>query len=274
MEYITGTTDFALKKESAVTLGKFDGLHRGHKLLVDEILRKKKEEGLTAVLFTFDRSPNEVFGHRKRQVLMTNEERKITAEKLGIDVLIECPFIPEIYSMPPEKFIYDILVKRLKIRYIAVGTNFRFGSHAKGDAGMLQEAAKRYGFTIDVIDIEMCHGIKISSSYVREKVLLGKMREAQEHLGYRYSVSGTLSHKELSDGMYAYIPTEKDKILPPDGFYEVLLKDQNDVLLSNGYLRCEKGQLFLLQGKKEAFPDRNDGDTLRAEFISDKIIKI
>ena len=179
--------------------------------------------------------------------------------------------------MPPQEFIYDILVKRLKIRYIAVGMNFHFGSHAKGDAGMLQEAAKRYGFAIDVIDIEMCHGIKISSSFAREKVLLGKMREAEEHLGYRYSISGTLSRKAFpgtSSGMYAFVPAEKDKILPPDGFYEVLLKDPGDALLAKTYLRSEKGELFLLSGREEASFGLRDGASLRVEFISDKITEI
>ena len=124
MRIIRGTTEFQTEEETAISLGKFDGLHQGHQLLVERIL-KRKQEGLKPLIFTFD------FGDRP--VLLLPEERREMLQGWGVDYLLECPFVEEISHMEADKFIREILVKRLHVRYLAVGTDFRFGYQRRGD---------------------------------------------------------------------------------------------------------------------------------------------
>ena len=112
MRLITGTTEFETTEATAISLGKFDGLHMGHQLLVNRIL-KKKEEGLKALIFTFD------FGDRP--MLLLPEERRALLKKWGVDCLIECPFVESLAHMEAEDFVREILVKRLHVKYLAVG---------------------------------------------------------------------------------------------------------------------------------------------------------
>ena len=124
MNYSKGTIDFHIEGSTAVSLGKFDGLHKGHQLLIRRILEKKKE-GLSAVIFTFD------FG--RSQELMSGEERRSMLEQWGVDYLLECPFVPEVSHMAPEDFVRRVLKGQLHAKYLAVGTDFRFGYQRRGD---------------------------------------------------------------------------------------------------------------------------------------------
>ena len=109
-----------------VTIGKFDGLHVGHQKLLHLVCEKKKD-GVKAVVFTFDVPPGAKLSGKGMDTLVTNEERCQMLEEQGIDYLIECPFVPEIMSMEPERFVEEVLVGRLKARYIVAGTDCGFG---------------------------------------------------------------------------------------------------------------------------------------------------
>ena len=143
MELIRGTSEFAVGRPTAVSLGKFDGLHRGHQLLLERIL-EKKETGLAPLIFTFD------FG--KRPGLMLPKERRLMLEQKGTDYLLECPFVPEISRLEPEVFVEEILVRRLRTEYLAVGADFRFGYKRRGDYRLLMELGGRLGFRVDVVE--------------------------------------------------------------------------------------------------------------------------
>ena len=114
------------EKGSVVALGKFDGFHQGHKLLLDEVLRLQRD-GYTGVVFTFDIRKNSIFDVDKLQSIITSEEKCMLAEQMGIDVLVEYPFDDAFASMEPEAFVTDILVKRLHAGYVVVGTDYGFG---------------------------------------------------------------------------------------------------------------------------------------------------
>ena len=123
MKYITKNLDFQLDKRSVVTLGKFDGVHKGHSKLINRVLEIGKE-GYETVVFTFDVSPLVRLGTRIKRTILTNEERRILLERRGVDCLVECPFVPEIIRMEPEDFIREILVKQLRAAYVVVGPDF------------------------------------------------------------------------------------------------------------------------------------------------------
>ena len=185
IRYISNTTGFYSEHPSAVTLGKFDGLHRGHQKLIHEILRLQKE-GYYGIVFTI--APEHV------PALLTPEEKRDVIESFGIDCTIRCPFIPEVLSMEPEAFVADILVRKLNAKYVVVGTDFRFGHKRSGDVNLLKELQSRYGFTLIVHEKE-CYGTReISSTYVREALAVSDMELAAALLGTSYPVHGVIQH--------------------------------------------------------------------------------
>lgn len=123
MEYITETTDFQIEEPAVVTIGKFDGRHRGHQKLLKQMLEVKAERGLKTAVFTFDMTPGSLVEGKKQTVITTNLERRNNLERIGIDYLVEYPFTKETARMAPEDFVRDILVSRMHARVIVVGTD-------------------------------------------------------------------------------------------------------------------------------------------------------
>ena len=143
MEYIK-SPDFRFEN-TAVALGKFEGLHRGHQLLFDEI-RKQKSNGLKSAVFTFDMPPRSALrGDRSYQQIYTKEERRILLEEMQLDILIEHPFTREFASQTPEEFIRDMLVHKAGAKVIVVGKDCRFGKKRSGDVDVLHALAPKYG---------------------------------------------------------------------------------------------------------------------------------
>lgn len=224
MEYIKQSVTFEIKEPTVLSLGKFDGLHRGHELLMEYMAEKKKEQkGLKAVIFTFDIPPREQVQNIQAQVLTTNQEKEKLFESIGIDYLIECPFTREVMCTEPEEFI-RLMVERLNVKYVVVGTDFHFGHKRRGDYRMLQEYAPQYGYEVKVVDKMQEDGRDISSTFVREEIAAGNIEKANELLGYEFFVEGTILHGKKMGKAVLGIPTinllpPEDKLLPPYGVY-------------------------------------------------------
>ena len=121
MQIISGTTDFQLERPTAVAIGKFDGMHKGHRRLLQEIL-DAKAQGLMAAVFTFEPSPAAFFSGKPVKGLSTKEEKRRQFRQLGVDVLIEFPLNDETAAMPPETFIEEILYRRMRAAFIGCGS--------------------------------------------------------------------------------------------------------------------------------------------------------
>lgn len=221
MEYIKNTIDFQITEPTVISLGKFDGIHRGHERLM-EYLEKKRKMGLKTVAFTFDIPPRKEVQQENTKVLTTNMEKMHLFEMLGIDYLIECPFWPEIMQMEPEDFL-QMIVKQLHIKCMVVGTDFRFGHKRRGNYQMLEEYAESLDYEVQVVTKVSEYGRDISSTFIREEILQGNIKKANHLLGYRYFVEGEVVHgKKL--GRTLEIPTlnlnpPEEKLLPPFGVY-------------------------------------------------------
>ena len=221
MKVMSDTLNFWIPEESAVTLGKFDGIHKGHQKLMKKVA-EKKEQGLKSVAFTFGQMPGTVLCGKGRTIL-TRSERMKHLESLGIDYMVECPFVPEIIQMEPERFIEEILVKQLHVKYIAVGPDFRYGHNRRGDVKLLKKLADLYGYEVEVFEKECLEDKIISSTYVRHMLETGEMETVQKLLGYPYYVSGSVVHGHAI-GRKIGIPTinlipDDEKMLPPNGVY-------------------------------------------------------
>ena len=217
MKYITGIGSYHGTKKTAVTMGKFDGLHRGHQKLVDKI-RSYATDECDSVLCAFD---------MHRDAIMTNRERREHLEG-KIDWLIDCPFTETLRNMEAEDFIRDILCAGLNAAHIVVGRDFAFGHNKRGSVEMLERYAPQYGYTVDVVEKERYGDMIISSTYIRDALAQGDVRLAERLLGYPYELTGPVRHgKQL--GRTLGFPTmnvepEAQKILPRYGVYACRVK--------------------------------------------------
>ena len=222
MIYTTQVPHLDQKVRSCITLGKFDGLHRGHQKLIERI-KEKREKNCKAVVFTFDVSPKSYILHTPPKYLLTYEERRELAENLGVDILAECPFTEELMHMEPEAFVKEYLVDRLHGEYLAVGPDFRFGYQRKGTPQLLKELGEKYGFRTEILEKEKYKDKDISSTYIREELDQGHIEEVNRLLGYPYFTKGEIVHgRQL--GRTIGIPTANlippsEKKLPPNGVY-------------------------------------------------------
>lgn len=222
MEIITGTTDFYLTIETAAAIGKFDGVHIGHRRLLEEFLCRKGQ-GLASCIFTFDPAPAVFFGRSDGKELTTRDEKRLLFERMGVDILIEFPLTAETASMPPRVFAEEILAKRMNTRFLAAGKDLSFGAGGAGNAGLLESLGPELGFTVKIIDKVCLDGREVSSSYVRSKVEEGDMGLVERLTGAAYSVTGRVVQGRRLGRLLGF-PTanllpERNKLLPPAGVY-------------------------------------------------------
>lgn len=224
MQVITGTREFQIEEPTAVTIGKFDGRHKGHQKLLREMLCFKERQGLKAAVFTFDMAPAGVMAGRVQTVITTNQERRNKMEKMGIDYLVEYPFDQNTAHMSPEEFVSEVLVRRMHAKAVVVGTDCSFGYKGKGNAQLLKEMSESCGFEAVIIEKEQDDHRDISSTYVREELDQGNIEKANELLGEPYAIHGVVVHGNHIGGAILGFPTANilpppEKHLPPFGVY-------------------------------------------------------
>lgn len=228
--------DFAklnIAGKTAVAIGKFDGLHLGHRELLACLLDQKKK-GLETVVFTFEPSPEVYFRQSDgKQLLTADEKEKILAE-MGIDILFYFPMNERNAAMAAEFFVDDILIDKLKMAYICAGDDLRFGARGvgirQGDSEFILAMAKKRGFVAQILAKIMIGGREISSSYVREALENADMNLAADLLGRPYAFSGTVAAGNKLGRVLGF-PTAnmaipETKIVPPNGVYKSLALTQ------------------------------------------------
>ena len=206
----------------AVAIGKFDGMHLGHRALLDEVIRKK-EEGLTAAVVTFDPSPEVYFGFNTDGELLTRSEKRIALAQIGTDILFELPFNRETAATEPSEFVRTVLCGGLHARFIAAGSDLSFGNKGSGNFELLEALSPEYGYTARLVDKIAYKDRPISSTRIRSYIKQGRMEDAASCLGSPYSFTGDVVHgKALGrtiDIPTANIDPEEGKLLPPFGVY-------------------------------------------------------
>ena len=207
---------------ASVAIGKFDGLHRGHHILIDE-LRKDKERGLTTVIFTFSKSPLTIEETSDVRYILTKDEKYHFYEQCGIDVVIEYPLCNSLIHMDREDFLKSILIEKIGMKKIICGTEFKFGYMRKGTKEYLIENAEMYGYEVKVFE-KLKEGIDdISSTLIREHIRKGEIEAANKLLGYPYMIVGEIVHGNEIGRTINYptanIIPDREKLLPPNGVY-------------------------------------------------------
>ena len=229
MKIIDNLCDLKLNN-TIVTLGKFDGNHIGHRLLFDTVI-KLKNGNLKTVIFTFDIHPGNILNKDKDTVMIieTNAEREFDKIPDEIDYIIRFPFNKETVVMSPEQFVEDILVKKLGVKIIVAGTDFRFGKNRAGDIDTLKALGNKYGFRVVVME-KVCvqlegydSPVEVSSTLIKEEIRKGHMENVARMLGEPFFITGQILHgKHLGSNLG--FPTinmiaPENKIMPLYGVY-------------------------------------------------------
>lgn len=179
---------------TAVTIGKFEAVHKGHRKLLREVASCKKQ-GLVPTVFTFknasvsleDKAQENSGGRAlEKKRFLENAYRLKFLEELGIELLIEIEFTKEFADVMPEEFIKDILIGKLKAKVIVTGENFRFGKNRLGDKELLSNLQEKYGYEYRVFDMEKYHNIDISTTYAKELLNEHNFADLEAILGYEY----------------------------------------------------------------------------------------
>ncbi len=172
-------------KATAVTIGKFEALHRGHQRLIRQIV-SYKEEGLIPTVLTFKNASVSLDKTEKKKQFLDDEKRHAFLEMLGIELLVEIEFNKAFADMSPEDFVKTVLIDRLCAKEIVTGTNFRFGRNRMGNIALLQHLSDKYGYTYHAIDLEMYGDVNISTTYAKELLSAENYDALTDILGDKY----------------------------------------------------------------------------------------
>jgi len=212
---------------SIVTVGSFDGVHLGHRAVLQEIARRARVARRASVLVTFEPHPLEVVNPQAAPPLLTSgpERREILAQT-ALDYVLFLRFDRQVADLTPEEFVRGVLLERCDMRELVIGHDHGFGRGRSGDVDTLRGLGDRYGFDVDVVPAVDVADQPVSSSRIRRAVAGGNLAGAAQMLGRPYTVSGKVGHGERR-GRLLGVPTlnltevPPQKLLPPDGVYAV-----------------------------------------------------
>ncbi len=237
MQYLNKINEYESENRCAITLGKFDGFHRGHQKLlqvVENYARKSEDQKdkINSVVFAFDMCKFRQEHAMDYAQIMLKEEQ-VSYLQAKVDCLIHCAFEEQIRCMSAQAFIEDIIVATFHAKYVVVGSDFRFGYQAKGNVEMLRICAKKFDYEVIEIEKETYQNQEISTTYIKEKIIAGEIEDANAMLGYDYYISGEvirgqqLGRKLGFPTMNVTVPAEK--ILPPNGVYTIRVEIKDEV---------------------------------------------
>ncbi|MDX1661699.1 MAG: bifunctional riboflavin kinase/FAD synthetase [Gemmatimonadota bacterium] len=223
------------ERHTTVTVGTFDGVHRGHQAVLAEIVRRARATDRASVLVTFEPHPLQIVApERAPDLLTTAAEKRLLWPLFGLDYVVEVPFTESLRRMEPEAFVRRILVERLRVGELVIGYDHGFGKDRKGDVDVLRSLGESEGFEVDVVGAVGVEGNRaeeraaISSTEIRRAVARADFETATRGLARPYSAVGEVVHGagrgEALGYATANVRTEPKKCLPPDGVYAVRME--------------------------------------------------
>ena len=184
----------------ALTIGNFDGVHRGHQAMLALLANEARHRGVPSCVLTFEPHPRDFFAARSGRPeaaparICTLRDKLAELERCGVDHVVVARFNERLAAMPAERFIAEVLLQGLRARYVLVGDDFSFGARRQGNYAMLDAAGAAHGFDVARMMSYEVHGLRVSSSAVREALAAGDMARAEALLGRPYAISGRVQH--------------------------------------------------------------------------------
>jgi riboflavin kinase/FMN adenylyltransferase len=200
MQIFRGFQHPQMAQACALTIGNFDGVHRGHQAMLALLNNEARHRGVPSCVMTFEPHPRDFFAQQHQQPELAPARIATLRDKLnelaacGVDQCVVLPFNPTLAAQPPQAFIEDVLVRGLGVKYVLVGDDFRFGAKRAGDYDMLDAAGAEQGFDVARMNSYEVRGLRVSSSAVREAMGRGAMQEVAQLLGRPYAISGHVVH--------------------------------------------------------------------------------
>ena len=222
-------------KNTVVTIGTFDGVHRGHRKILDELIRISKEENSRNFVITFEPHPRTVVSQNfDIRLLTTLEEKKEIFRLYGIENLMIINFTKEFSKLTSEEFIRKFICNKIGARHVVIGYDHKFGRNRDGNESTLRNLGEKLGFDVTQVPPITENGVIISSTLIRNLLMDGKIEEANNYLGRNYSLSGKVVHgagRGISLGFPTanLQPDSKQKLIPANGVYAVSVKLENKV---------------------------------------------
>ncbi len=200
MKVFRGFHHPGLASACALTIGNFDGVHRGHQAMLALLRSEAAYRGVPSCVLTFEPHPRDYFAQALNKPALapariaTLRDKLQELQRCGVDQVVVLPFNARLASQSPDDFIQQVLMQGLGVRYVQVGDDFRFGAQRAGDYAMLDAAGERLGFDVARMNSYEVHGLRVSSSAVRDALGQGRMQDVQALLGRPYSISGHVVH--------------------------------------------------------------------------------
>ena len=216
---------------AVVTIGNFDGVHKGHQALLHQVIEKADELDGTSVAITFEPHPLRALGIASPPLITRHDQKFELIQQSGVDVLICIPFNKEFSSIPPREFVQDILVRKIGMKAIIIGPDYSFGRKREGNVRLLTDLGKELGYETIVSswinDTDTGEG-RISSTRIREIVMDGKVEQAVKYLGRYYQIRGKVIKGRKRGGSQLGFPTANiklhDELCPKLGVYAVTVE--------------------------------------------------
>lgn len=266
---------------SILTIGTFDGVHKGHQKLIERIhYLANKNEG-ESIIVTFHPHPRLVINPQDNtlKLLNTIDEKIALLEKYGVQNLVIVPFSRDFSEQSAKDYIGNFLVKNFHPKYIVIGYDHKFGKNRSGDFHLLEQMKTEYGYGMEEITKETLEDIGISSTKIRHSLQAGDVTLASELLGHRYTITGTVI-RGLQNGRKLGFPTanlqlnDEHKLIPKTGIYAVTVTDVSEPtvtrngMLSIGYNPTFNGKVQTIEVNILDFDKDIYGNTLTLEFVS------
>jgi len=220
--------ELAYEKNSVVTVGTFDGVHLGHRAIVDQLVAGARSIGGRSIVITFDPHPREVVGRQSVEWLTTLEERCRILGQCGIDILFVVSFTYEFSRLSSREFYEKYVVKGTGAREVIVGYDHMFGRDREAGIHELRQMGEEFGFRVSVVDPVSLGGAIVSSSKIRERLRLGNVAQAGEFLGRPYGLEGVVVHGDRRGTQLGFptaniLPDYEHQLVPAEGVYAVVV---------------------------------------------------
>ncbi len=263
-------------ENTAVTVGTFDGIHRGHKKILEALTDAARMNRGRSLLLTFSPHPSQVVSRERVKLLTTLEEKVTILKEWGLDTLMVIQFTEKIARMEPDVFIRDWLVEKAGATAVVAGFNHAFGYRRRGNDDLLEELARIYGFTVHIVPPVYHNETRISSTEIRHLLNNGDVELASYMLGRNYTLSGIVMKGKMI-GTKLGFPTanlqvnDSGKLIPADGVYAVIARLDGTTyraMANIGYQPTIPGGGFGLEVHLHDFKGDLYGQKLSIEFIN------
>jgi len=234
--------NIAFEKPTAVTIGNFDGVHLGHKELINKTIAIGEKKDIIPVMFTFSNHPLEFLYDKQIDYLTSFEQKIKIIEQMGMKNIVSIPFSYEIKDMSTQMFAKEILINKLKATDIIMGFDSKLGNGRQGSVDYLYELGQKKGFEVHIVQPVMIENMRVSSSFIRELIKTGEVKRAEYFLGRKYMLEGKVVHgKKLGRKLgfpTANLEINQNILLPKRGVYFCKIEIDNkiyDSAVSIGY---------------------------------------